>query len=262
LADVNILVAGNSTTYTVKPARVSREDGPYPDLLPALLPGGDVTVRCEARWFGMIHRAMADYERVIRPPSPDVVIVSYGINECMPRLLPNRFLAHVLEWQWSRTRARDLYKRQVVERAWPPLRWIQRRGARVLGQRTWRLSPYRFRHELGLLIGTIRAELGSLVLVMGIAPPGDNLMWLMPGMDRRRDRYDAIIQDVVRAVADPSVRFIDVGPVVAEFGLAEALPDGIHFSVAAHRRVAELLAAEISVRGEGPPRFDPRSRSG
>jgi len=240
---VRVTIVGNSTAYTVKPSRESRVDAPFGELLPAFLGDVDVDVRCHARWFGMVDQAADGYETLIRSTQPDVVIVNYGINECMPRFLPNRLTSHLLDWNRPRGAVRDAYRSRVLPRVWPTLRTYQRVAADRAGLITWRMSPARFERELHRLVSAVRDELQSLVLVMGITPPSGDILWLLPHLDARRDVHQAVIERVV-ASWPRGVRLIDTASVVSELG-DDAVPDGIHFSAKAHTRVAEVIAAEI-----------------
>jgi hypothetical protein len=85
------------------------------------------------------------------------------------------------------------------------------------------------------------------VLVIDLNPPGERLLYSLPGLDKRREVFQDIITDVVgkAAAADPGVKLIRASTLADEFGIDVAIPDGYHWSPPAQRRVAEMLADEI-----------------
>jgi lysophospholipase L1-like esterase len=203
----------------------------------------EVRLQCQAQWFGMVDQAADGYESLIRADQPDVVVIAYGINECMPRVVPNRLTDHLLDWNRRRGRVRDLYRGRFLPRVWPGVRWVQRKAAARLGLRTWRMTPYRFEQELRRLVGAVREDLHALVVVIAPAPPTEDILWLLPHLDERRDVYARLIARVVESYGD-GVRLVDPATLFSECDDA-AVPDGIHFSAEAHQQVAKVLTSLI-----------------
>jgi hypothetical protein len=85
------------------------------------------------------------------------------------------------------------------------------------------------------------------VLVIDVNPPGDRLLYNLPGIDKRRDMLQNVLNEVVgkAAAQDPGVKLISASALVDELGIDATIPDGYHWSPLAQRRVAEMLAAEI-----------------
>jgi lysophospholipase L1-like esterase len=116
----------------------------------------------------------------------------------------------------------------------------------VVGTHGWRVGPRRFKLMLERMIALARYD-HRLVLVVDINPPGPRIVYAMPGIDKRRDLYQEIVHKVVAEAAAerPDVRLIPTSTIVDDLGIDAALPDGYHWSAAAHSRVAQMLAAEV-----------------
>jgi lysophospholipase L1-like esterase len=202
-------------------------------------------VRNNARWYQLVTQALCDYEPHVRAYSPDVLILQYGINECVPRAMPMALHRHLFNWHEHGWRGHRRYKRFLRGRLWPVLRRYQRQVSRVLGSRTQRVAPGRYADELRYLITLARKDTGCLVLVLDVLPPGPSVEHWIPGIGRRRDALNALMRRVVADVADPDVRFVDTSHVVQHLA-EDAAPDGVHLSDRGHRAVAEHLADEIT----------------
>jgi lysophospholipase L1-like esterase len=63
-------------------------------------------------------------------------------------------------------------------------------------------------------------------------------------MHERHRIYQETIRQAVASFDSPEVRLVEVSRICRELGPG-ALPDGMHFSAAAHRAVGEALATEV-----------------
>ena len=244
---LSIVVWGNSCVFMTMPVEAGNRHPTYGEVLRARLWAAGVpsTLRLRARWFDFLTRAIKRYEHEIRPELPDVLVLQFGLNEAQPWLLPVRVIDHLLGSDRAVTRSARIYRRWVADRVW---RWVRRyrtRAAGPIGTRTWQTTPKRFEGTLRRAIRMARGDLGALVLVLDLNPPGSRLEHFLPGMTQRHDRMRRAIEDAVASFADDDVRLIRSSAVVAELGVDEALPDGLHFSREAHRRVGLLLAEEV-----------------
>jgi hypothetical protein len=241
---LNVLVLGNSVPHMVVPARTSRQDGTFAEWLERLVPG--TRVDNQSRWYELLDHGSWRFQRELRASMPDVVVVSYGAVECQPAVVPTWLSRHLMTWDQGLGPAARLYRRRLVPRVWPALRAWQRWAAGVAGTRTWRTPPRRFAASLHQLVQTARHD-RAVVLVLDLAPFGPRMEHHLPGVAARRAVYQGVLAEVVASFADPDVRLVRVSSVAEELGVDAAVPDGLHLSPVAHRRVGELLAAELRV---------------
>jgi lysophospholipase L1-like esterase len=242
-----VLVIGNSMT-TIVPGRTSRRDGPYAEVLELLLrdAGINAEVRNAGREYELINRGIHRYQEDERAWSPDVLVVNYGMAEAQAPAIPKGVHNHFMTWEKGLSRPAAAYRRRVAPQIWPRLRRYQRFAMRRMGTRLWRMSPRRFTAELQRVIALARQD-HRLVLVIDINPPGPRLLYNLPGIDRRREILNDVLHDVIgkAAAEDAGVRLIEGSALASEMGIDAAIPDGYHWSPDAHRRVAQMLAAEI-----------------
>lgn len=243
-----IVVVGNSASVLCRPKGDHCHEPPYAGRLARLCRayGVEVDVLNQGRWFERINTAWRRWDRDVAPFLPTVVVVNYGYAECQPFILPHVVHRALLDWKTRSDVLSGLARRFVllpvrraVGRATTPI-------ARLVGQRTHKLSPRRFDAELTRYIRSCRSELGALVLVVGLNPPGENQVRFHPGIEERRARFDRIERDVVARFDDPLVQFVDVEPVFDELGPTVASADGLHLTPIAHERLAATLAGRIS----------------
>jgi lysophospholipase L1-like esterase len=242
-----ILVIGNSVTTTV-PGRASRLQGPYPELLEARLraEGVNAEVRNAGREFDLIHRGVYRYHEEERTWCPDVLVVHYGMAEAQAPVIPHGVYNHFMTWNKGLRKPASVYRGRFAPGLWRRLRAFQRWAHPKVPMRITRMSRRRFAGELERVIQMARHE-HRLVLVVDINPPGPRILHNLPRLDERRDVFQQILKDVVQRASanDDDVRLIEASVLCDEFGIDETLPDGYHWSSAAHERVAEMMAAEI-----------------
>jgi lysophospholipase L1-like esterase len=240
-----VLVLANSVSL-MAPGRTSRAEGPYAEVLETLLiaEGIDAEVRNAGRWYEQIDRGVHRFQEEERAWSPDVVVVQYGINECQAPVLPRAVHHHFMTWETGLRRPARAYRRHLAPAAWSALRAYQRWATARIGMHGWRMAPRRFSAHLARLIALARWD-HRLVLVIDLNRPGPRMVHHLPGIDARRDRYQAAVAEAVASAGDRDARLVAASSVVDDLGLDAALPDGLHWSPLAHRRVAEMLAAEI-----------------
>lgn len=240
---MNVLVLGSSVARMVVPTRPTRDDGTYGEWLERLAPG--VRVANESRWYELLDEGSRRFRFELRASMPDVVVVDYGVLECQPAVVPTWLSRHCMTWDQGLGPAARRYRRRLVPLVWPALRSWQRWAAARAGTRTWRMPPQRFAAELHQLIETARHD-RAVVLVLDLPPFGARMDHHLPGLQPRRAIYQRVFADVVASFDDPEVRLVPVSTIADELGVEATVPDGLHLSPAAHRRVAELLAAELS----------------
>jgi lysophospholipase L1-like esterase len=242
-----VLVLGNSVATIVVPARRSRHDGTYPEVLEWLLQdaGYAVTVHNSSRPFDQIGDGVRRFMDEERHSLPDVLVVQFGTAEHRQAVVPWFVLRHLHGWDKGVRQPSLAYRRFVAPHLWRGVRAYQRFLCARIGLRTWRTSPARFARELRRLTEAARAE-HMLVLVADPNPPGPRILAFMPGLEERWEVYRRLVADVVAGFEDDDVRLVAMSEVAQEMGVDEALPDALHFSAPAHRRVAAMMAAEIA----------------
>lgn len=238
-----VVVLGNSVSVLCRPHAPATYAGTLSDVCRAR--GVDVDVWNQGRWFEQVDSARRRWDRDVSPFLPAAVVVNYGAAECQPWVLPHVLHRALLDWK-SRTTVLSAVGRALLIR---PGRALLRRAttpvARVAGQRGHKMRPSRFRDEVSRLVRVSRSEIGAAVLVLGVSPPGPQLERFIPGFERRTARYDAILREVVDAFDDELVSFVDVRELHVRLG-SEMSQDGLHYTPAGHRAVAEVLAERLS----------------
>lgn len=243
-----VVVVGNSVSVLCRPKGGPCHEPPYAGRIQRLCRahGVEVDVLNQGRWFERINTAWRRWDRDVAPFQPAVVVVNYGYVECQPFVVPHVVHRALLDWKTRTDALSELGRRFVLL---PVRRTVGRATTPIatrVGQRTHKLSPRRFDAELARFIRSCRGELGALVLVVGVSPPGANQVRFLPGIEERRDRFDRIQREVVARFDDPRVQFVDVEPIFEELGPDGASTDGIHLTPAGHERLAALLAERIS----------------
>ncbi|MEY2469620.1 MAG: hypothetical protein QOF21_2318, partial [Actinomycetota bacterium] len=197
---------------TIVPSRASRLDGPYAEQLELLLreQGINAEVRNAGREYELINRGIHRYQEEERAWCPDVLVVNYGMAEAQAPAIPQGVHNHFMTWEKGLSRPAAAYRSRVAPRIWPRLRKYQRWAMRRMGMRFWRMSPRRFGDELARVIHLARYD-HRLVLIIDVNPPGDRLLYNLPGLDARV----AVLQDVIKnvvgkaAAEDDGVKLIE-----------------------------------------------------
>ncbi len=266
---LSVVTIGNSVAVLQNPPRTRRADGTWTEVLVDHLRAEGIAAQghLEARWFDFVDRGLDRYQQAVRPHMPDVLVVAYGINELQPWLLPVPVVRHLITRHAAVTRPARWYRRVVAERVWRVVRRYRRWAAPRVGLRTWQMTPDRFAGKLTALVRAARVEHACLVLVMDINPPGPILRHFLPGIEARHARFQQVLADAVAAFGDPDVRLVPTSAVIADLDDADAMPDGQHLTVEAHRRVGRRLAEEVlawhaerEVRHPGEVSRSPRPR--
>jgi lysophospholipase L1-like esterase len=201
-----------------------------------------------ARWFDFLTKALRRYETDVRPALPDVLVIHFGVNEAQPWLLPVWLVRHLLAHDQAVTRPARAWRRYVAGPLWVAVRGYRRRLSPLIGTWTWQTTPRRFEGTLRRAIRIARAEFQPLVLVVDLCAPGPLLERYLPGSAIRHDRIRCAIEQAVASCADPDVRLVRASGVVAALGVDDSVPDGMHFTAEAHRRLGKLLADEVRSR--------------
>jgi lysophospholipase L1-like esterase len=241
---LRVHVIGSSVSVMVQPRHGPRDAGTYGEQLGPLLTDAGVptTVTHAGRWFGQIHEYVSRYERDVRDPFPDVLVINFGLAECQSDLLPSRFVRHFTTWERTSRAGASFYRKRIAAPLWTVLRSYQRHASRLDRDRTHRLRPKRFVADYRRIINLVRKDCGSLVLLLDIDPPGDRVEHWLPGTRRRIRHYNELLAQVADGY-DDHVRLVRASATLVD--PATELPDGMHRTPAGHALTARLLADEI-----------------
>ena len=244
-----VAILGNSCAIEVAGLRSRRDERTWGEWLEEELidAGHPAVVHNRARWFELIDEGRARYLEDIRPLFPDVLILQYGCNECQPNALPTWLARHSAAMHQSTRRIPMLYRRRLLEPyGWPAIRRWQMFAASRWPEGWTRLGLGRWQEELRRIFRIARAD-NILVLVLDVSEFGPRYEHWIPSVSRRRERFQAALERTIDEWGDPAVIRIDPTVVLGGLTQDEAIPDGLHWSPEAHRRIAQLLAKEIQV---------------
>jgi lysophospholipase L1-like esterase len=254
---LRVLVKGASPAHWISWMDGPREDLAYPriteqELLAAGHPARvrDLSVTSERARTGL-----KNWQRQVFNFSPDVVVLNYGLFEAVHQFLPQpleRYANSLISRPGS---VRDAYRKRVVRPTWVALAKGQQRLDGVLPATMFRHRPRRFAADMELLIQRIQMVQSPLVLVLEVSPPGETWRSWFPGIAERISETNEVLAEVVRRIDRPDVRYFPTSTALA--GLVDAgediVPDGGHYTPAAHRALGAALAAEILAWSEQQP---------
>lgn len=243
---LRVVVVGSSAAFMVQPPPTTSDEAPYGRLLPEyLLARGivaDVTVH--SQWHATIREILPRFEPWVRDHFPDVVVVNLGMAESQARVLPTWLVRNVMTWDVGMSTPAHLYRRTVVPRLRRLVRNVQQRLVRHVGLWASRVPPQRFVRSMSRLATMSTKGLGAEVLLLDIDPPGERVVHWLPGLNDRVAAYNQLLEQV--AIGVPGTRVVRTSSVIDPRRVQELLPDGLHRSAEGHRRVADLIADEIT----------------
>jgi NAD(P)-dependent dehydrogenase (short-subunit alcohol dehydrogenase family) len=243
---LRVVVVGSSAVFMVQPPPTSSDEAPYGRLLPEyLLARGivaDVTVH--SQWHATIREVLPKFEPWVRDHFPDIVVVNLGMAESQARVLPTWLVRNVMTWHVGMSSPAHLYRRAVVPRLRRLVRNVQRQLVGHVGLWASRVPPKRFVRSMSRLVTMSTKGLGAQVLLLDIDPPGERVVHWLPGLTERVTVYNELLEQVASGV--PEARVLRTSSVIEPREVQQLLPDGLHRSAEGHRRVAALIADEIT----------------
>lgn len=247
---IRVLVKGASTVGWSSPMGDARENLFFPrvierELLQAGRPALVQTISVPSE---RTKSTLRHWEDEMIGYSPDVVVLVYGHYETIHLFLPWWLERHVNSLKQRPGKLGAWYRKRVLRPVWMSLAKLQARldprYATVRRQR-----PERVAADLERLIGHIQTLHRPLVYCFELLPPAKRFQSWFPGMARRIEVMNDTLQAMVKRIDRPEVRYFRVAPIADEVAggdLDVATPDGFHYSVDMHRRIGELLAADIA----------------
>lgn len=241
-----ILVVGTSRCYMVVPEAPGSL--PWPQLLERRLRarGIDAEVDVHPEWFGLLPDGCRRWRDQLRGRGHDVVVIVYGYADLQPNLVATPVVRWATTWDKSVGTVRSGLRARVTKRVWPPLRRLGRRTADNLARSTWRVHPDVYAAELRDWLRLLAHD-GAAAVVGDIPPVVGRYRYVFPGLERRRERYQAMIEAVVADAPGRAVlwRMSSIGE--------DHLPDALHFDAAGHDLAAAQLEACIDAVSAGRP---------
>lgn len=244
---VRVLVKGASTTVYTSWMGGPRSDFAWPRVIEAELLAArqPAEVRCVAVPAELTKAAYRTWPSEVLAWSPDVVILEYGRMECIHLFLPRALerFAHSLAKRPHP--GRQALRQHLVRPMWKALAHAQKAADQSLPLES-RLSMWRVRRgirDIEGIIGRIRSVASPLVLILEAAPFGSIYDGWYPKANPRVEIMNGLMQDLVRKLDEPDVRFVPLNHLWADL-VAEGkdvCPDGGHFSPELHRAVGEEL---------------------
>ncbi len=219
-----VCLGGSSTAGAYQNADI-REF--YPTVLQTMVPGGVEVLNQAAGGWNSLHIALfatSSFDRL----APDVVTVYTGVNEVVPVPVPYKTL--YASWQAGGLRA-----------GWGALgsfRMFQglRSVTRSLRPAVVAVPPEHTRENLTTILEAARSE-------------GARVLFLSEAVQPRPEAFSAywrVMADL--AAAQPDVAYYDSAEALRPLG-GSAFLDQNHLSATGHRRLAEVIAAELSRLG-------------
>lgn len=223
-----LAVVGSSVSLLVRPPRDSREAAPYPTLLRKHL-GGAHRVENLSRPSLDIGDALERFRSEVLPLDPDIVVLHLGINECSSRFLPRRL------WRWSRGATDAQIANGGARRVVRAMDIALRHPVTHFAGRAW-FTEAEFEGGIRKLLNLIAKETRSGVVIVGIGLVGSRVDRILAGTSARARIFDKTLAELAR---ESGAKFL-LPP-----GDAALRPDGIHFSAAGHRWVADSLVGML-----------------
>lgn len=247
---IRVLVKGASTVGVVSPMGGSRTDFTFPRVIESelLAHGRPAVVRAISVASERTKSTLRDWERQMIGYSPDVVVLGYGHYETVHLFLPWWLERHANSQKARAGRIRQLYRKRFLRPTWLLLAQLQAKLDRTVDPTIRRGRPRQVVADLERLIGWIRYVQNPLIYLLEYQPPATRYRSWFPGMAARIEVMNSAIEDLVKRLDDPDIRYFRTTELVQEHAdgdLDVATPDGFHFSADLHRAIGRQMAAEI-----------------
>lgn len=209
--------------------------------------GHPAEVRNLAVVGGRTSTALLEWEREALAFSPDVVVLGYGFYESIHLALPWWLERHANSLTRRPGKVRAAYRKFLLGPAWMALARTQAKVDKRLSSTIRTGRPRRVAAHVERLIERTQQVGSPLVLVFEILPPAKRWRSWFPGMAERTEAMNAALEDMVKRVDKPNVRYFRTTDLVTRYfpSIEEATPDGGHFTPELHRAIGKALSVEI-----------------
>jgi hypothetical protein len=259
---IRVLVKGASTVGWLSEMSGPRTDFGFPRALEAaLLQEGRPT---ELRTFSVpserTKTAVRRWEREMIGFSPDVVVLVYGHYETIHLFLPWWLERHANSRTVPPRRWSALYRTHLLRPVWMFLARMQARADKKIDPTIRRGRPQRVVADLDKLISHTQELHSPLVFLFELLPPAERYQSWFPGMAARIEVMNAAIEELVKRLDRPNIRYFRVSELVQKYADGDmnvATPDGFHYTPHLHRMIGEHLAREVSEWADTQPHLQP-----
>lgn len=244
---MKICVIGNSVGFKIRPPRAAPDERTYSEILEA----AGHCVKNVSKAGVLLQEAYGLLEDEVITFFPDVVVINHGVVEVCYRTsvrvannaaIPNVYLNSVFGREYQFVNSRGFSIVNLGRRA---MNWAIRIGAGALGLKWQWMRSEDFVEVVGATCALIQKETNARIFVMGITPSSSRVERMLKGTGERITHTNRLLRDYC-AAAGPRMHFVDVEQCIPESDLPAMVPDGIHFSAAGHRVIAERLLRAIA----------------
>ena len=234
MKNIKICIVGNSVALRVRPSLAFPENMNYTTLIDEMLNQRfndyRFTLENKAAGADTIKNIYQKIDSLIQC-FPDVYILNIGVVDACTREVPLWFyrLANRKSEDSISLFFRAVY-RVLIAKIRPYLVFIR-------GKRSW-ISGAKFSKYFSLLIENLKKETNSRILVLPINPASSRIEKILPGSRKNQEKFNTIMKQIS---ADNNLSFVALDQLKPEIHY----PDGVHYSTAGHRFVAEKIVSEI-----------------
>jgi len=255
---IRVLVKGASTVNWMSWMNGPRADFTFPRVIEEqlLADGRPAEVRAITMTSEQTCKILSTWQAEILGYSPDVIVLVYGHYETIHLFLPRWLERHANSLKARPRRISSLYRKHVLRPVWMTLAKLQARLDVVLGPTLRTNRPRNVAADLERYVEHVQQVGSPLVFVFELQPPATRYRSWFPGMTRRIEVMNAALEDMVRRIGVPHVRYFRTTPLVERYAdgdIDAATPDGFHYSATLHRAIGEELAREIAVWADTQP---------
>jgi hypothetical protein len=255
---IRVLVKGASTVNWMSWMNGPRTDFTFPRVIEEqlLADGRPAEVRAITMTSEQTRRILSTWQAEILGYSPDVVVLVYGHYETIHLFLPRWLERHANSLKARPRRISGLYRKHLLGPVWMTLARLQARLDVTLDPTIRRSRPRNVAADLERYVEHVQQVGSPLVFVFELQPPAKRYRSWFPGMARRIEVMNVALEDMVRRIDLPNVRYFRTTPLVEKYADGDidvATPDGFHYTPALHREIGEHLAREIAAWSETQP---------
>jgi lysophospholipase L1-like esterase len=209
--------------------------------------GRNATVRNAAATSERVTTGLRNWENQIFPWSPDVVVLNYGLYEAVHLFLPQPLERHANSLTGRPGLVRESYRRYVLRPVWKTLALVQQHADARVPAAAFRRQAARFTDDVEHLVRHCLFISNPLVLLPLMPPAGERWTSWFPGIDARLALINSALAEVAARIDQDNVRVFDTPAAVAPLVAAgqDTVPDGGHFTPAAHDLIGRSMAAVI-----------------
>lgn len=246
---MRVLVKGPSTVVWTSEMGGPRSHLAFPRSLEAhlLAAGQPAIVNNTGIPSDRAKTVLRTWQQEILAWSPDVVVLLYGQYESLHYLWPWWLERHANSLTRRPGKVRAAYRKFLLGPAWMALARTQAKVDKRLSSTIRTGRPRRVAAHVERLIERTQQVGSPLVLVFEILPPAKRWRSWFPGMAERTEAMNAALEDMVKRVDKPNVRYFRTTDLVTRYfpSIEEATPDGGHFTPELHRAIGKALSVEI-----------------